>query len=313
MKKPSVLLIARDNSYGLVREAMVVREQLEKLGHDVATATPRERTFLSRILGKKHADVIIYFERIFPTWYSAADRHYLVPNQERFPHRHIHRLKKLKAVLTKTKHAEEVFKSVGANTIDIGFTSEDRFSDKYTKNPQKFLHLAGGSTLKGTETLLKVWTEHPEWPELVLVQKAVNAPKAVPANVTLHSGYLSDKELLKIQNECGIHLCPSRSEGWGHYIVEALSVGAIVLTTDAPPMNEHVSSNFGFLVPYFKQEPRHIGTNFYFAEDAFAKTIEKIIRLDDVEFSERSEKTREAYELIRNNYLKLITQLSGQI
>ena len=40
----------------------------------------------------------------------------------------------------------------------------------------------------------------------------------------------TDAELREIQNANLFHLCPSETEGFGHYIVEALSVGAIVLT-----------------------------------------------------------------------------------
>jgi hypothetical protein len=37
-------------------------------------------------------------------------------------------------------------------------------------------------------------------------------------------------------------------EGYGHYINEGRSVGAVVVTTDYPPMNELVSERDGFLI-----------------------------------------------------------------
>ena len=306
--KKTFLLIAKDNSYGLVREATVVAEQLEEHGYIVERATPRGRSWIFRLTRKKHADVIIFFERIVPAWYSAADEFYLVPNQERYPKRQLNRLKKLNAVLTKTKHAEEVFQACGSATIDIGFSSEDRQDSSYKKDKTKFFHLAGGSTLKGTEVILDLWEKHPEWPTLTLVQKQVNAPEKVPENVELHSGYVSDEDLLKLQNECGIHLCPSRSEGWGHYIVEALSTGAVVLTTDAEPMNEHIKKEFGVLVPYNQQSPRHIGTNFYIDPSMLEAAINDLIKIDETEFSQKSEKAREAYEAIHQNYVTRFKQ-----
>lgn len=301
--KKTFLLIAKNNSYGLVRESMVIEQQLKIMGHTVLKATPKERPLMSRLLRHKHADVIIFFERLFPSWYSAADEFYLVPNQERYPRRQINRLKKLDAVLTKTKHAAERFQSVGCKTIDIGFSSEDRMASQYTKDKSKFFHLAGGSTLKGTEDILDLWNKHPEWPTLTLVQKEKNAPEKVPENVELHSGYLSNEDLHKLQNECGIHLCPSRSEGWGHYIVEALSAGAVVLTTNAAPMNEHIEDSFGILVPFDRQSPRHLGINFYVDAAKLETAILDLIQIDDAEFSKKSGKARKAYEAIHQNYV----------
>lgn len=300
--KKTFLLIAKSNSYGLVRDAALIAEQLEKSGHSVTQATPKDRSLISRLTRKKHADAIIFFERCFPAWFSAADELYLIPNQERYPKRQINRLKKLNAILTKTKHATDIFSSLGCKTIEIGFSSEDRQASQFTKDKSKFFHLAGGSTLKGTEDILALWEKHPEWPVLTLVQKAKNAPDIVPENVDLHSGYLSDEELLKLQNECGIHLCPSRSEGWGHHILEALSTGAVVLTTNAAPMNEHVDDNFGMLVDYDRQSPRHLGTNFYADRDKLETAIINLIEVREEEFTQKSDKARKAYEAIQQSH-----------
>ncbi|MEP2979742.1 MAG: glycosyltransferase [Lentilitoribacter sp.] len=301
--KKTFLLIAKSNSYGLVRDAELIADQLEKSGHSVKQATPKDRSFISRLTRKKHADVIIFFERCFPAWFSAADELYLIPNQERYPKRQQSRLKKLTAALTKTKHADEIFKAIGCPTIEIGFSSEDRQAKQFKKDKSKFFHLAGGSTLKGTETILELWNKHPEWPTLTLVQKEKNAPTIIPENVDLHSGYVSDKDLLKLQNECGVHLCPSRSEGWGHHIIEALSTGAVVLTTDAPPMNEHVSSDIGVLVAYNRQSPRHLGTNFYADSAALEAAISNTLKMDDAAFLDKSKKARAAFETIHQSFI----------
>lgn len=46
-----------------------------------------------------------------------------------------------------------------------------------------------------------------------------------------------------------VFVCPSSAEGYGHYINEARSAGGAVVTVDAPPMNELVTSANGALVP----------------------------------------------------------------
>ncbi|EQD67759.1 glycosyltransferase, partial [mine drainage metagenome] len=61
--------------------------------------------------------------------------------------------------------------------------------------------------------------------------------RRVAANIEHRIDYLDDAALQRLQNAHWFHLCPSETEGYGHYLVEAMGIGAVVLTTDAAPMN----------------------------------------------------------------------------
>lgn len=292
------LIVVKDNSYGLTRDAALLASALARAGVRTRLVGHNRRGTIDRLIGRRRAARAIHIERAFPAWYSAAEENWLIPNQERFPQRHRGRLAGIDLVLAKTRHAEAVFGALGVPTAHLGFTSVDRLNADIRRDWNAFYHLAGASTLKGTEDLLALWARHPEWPELHLVQKAENAPKRVPDNVRLRAGYLTDDELSALQNRFGLHLCPSRSEGWGHHILEAMSCAGVVITTDAPPMNEHVDSQCGVLVPWSRAEPRHLGTSYFVDPLALENAIEGLLRMPQNEKIALGKAARSAFNEI---------------
>jgi len=271
-------IIARANGVGLDRDVDLVRQCLKNAGYDVTISHCRSISPLRRILPSKPSfDANIFLERVFPRWFGSARQNLLIPNQERFPKRHLKHLKHIDRVLCKSHHAEDIFSGLAYLTQYIGFTSSDLLDETIKPDYQSFFHLAGRSTLKGTETILGLWNKHPEWPLLTIVQCKENAPLRVPANVKLITDYIPHEEIKTHLNTHGIHLCPSLSEGWGHYIVEAMSCRAVVITTDAPPMSELITPARGVPVPYHHSEPRHLGTNFHVDPEKLEKNIEQLL------------------------------------
>lgn len=303
------LIVVKDNAYGLTRDADLLAGAIADAGGTTRRVPARGRRLLDRLFGRRIAARAIHIERAFPAWYSAAGVNWLVPNQERFPRRHLSRLKGIDLVLAKTRHAEAIFRDLGARTRYLGFTSEDRFDPTVSRDWSGFYHLAGGSTLKGTEALVALWRRHPEWPRLSLVQKRENAPANLPANIELLAGYLSDAELTRLQNAHGVHLCPSLSEGWGHHILEGMACGAVVLTTDAPPMNEHITAGTGILVEASHPVPRHLGFNYHVDPDALEAAVLRILAMSDADKVAMGERAREVFRKIDQGFRARVAEL----
>lgn len=283
-----VNIIARTNGVGLDSDVSLMKNILRESGFNVVVSdckgVPAWRMFFGN--REKIFRINIFMERVFPRWMGSAEVNILFPNQERFPRRHLWLLKKLDAVFAKSRHAKEIFSNYHHRVIYTGFISADLCDESVVRKAGSFLHLAGKSSLKGTDALLQIWGRHPEWPRLTMVQSRGKGSEHVPENVDRLSHYLSNEEVRQVMNEHEVHLCPSLSEGWGHYIAEALSCGACVVTTDAAPMNELVTKSRGILIPWSRSEPRHLGINYSVNEENLEASIQALV--DGLEEEDRN-------------------------
>jgi glycosyltransferase involved in cell wall biosynthesis len=288
-------IVAWDNGVGLSRDIRLLADALTQAGHTV-TLSALGRGGLRKLLRplKRLAqlfwqylrygpapryDINLMLEHIRPEYFAFARHQVLVPNPEWFLPVDLALLDKVDLVLAKTRHAEAIFVGLGKKTRYMGFTSPSCFDDGVPRRAG-FFHLAGRSSNKGTQALLALWRKHPEWPKLCVLQNPRSAvPGAPAANIEHRVDYVDDAIVRELQNAYVFHLCPSETEGFGHYLVEAMSVGAVTITLDAPPMNELVNSQRGLLMPYARTAMQHLATTYYFDETGMTAAIEKALLL----------------------------------
>jgi hypothetical protein len=306
-----VNLVAADNGAGLTRDMNLLAGALAEAGMDVTiTALRRGKlrkwfrpyfvragNLLRRMLGLKAPFRLnLMQEHIRAEYLPWAEVNVLVPNPEYLLQSDIDLLQRVDCVFVKTRHAEEILDRLGGRTEYIGFTSEDR-SDARVPRKRAFLHVAGKSGNKGTQSVLDAWRKHPHWPPLTIVQRSRRAPQnePVPANVTLLTRYLADDVLKELQNSHRFHLCPSRTEGFGHYLLEALGVGAVTLATDGAPMNELVTPERGILIPVASTGRQAAATTWLVDAAGIADAVERALALDDEQCEELGEAAREFF------------------
>jgi glycosyltransferase involved in cell wall biosynthesis len=191
---------------------------------------------------------------------------------------------------------------LNCTTQYVGFASDDRY-DPATPRERTFLHLAGGSRTKSTRRTMNAWAAHPEWPMLTVLQDAREATSApAAANITHRIEYLNSAkpdeyaQLRHLQNSHIFHLCLSETDAWGHYLVEALGVGAITLATDAPPMNELITPDRGLLVPYASSGRMALATTYQFDEKRFVALVEQALSLSDADVRKIGARGREWFQ-----------------
>jgi glycosyltransferase involved in cell wall biosynthesis len=295
-----IQLLAWDNAVGLGRDLRLIEQVLAGAGAQVTVtrfasgharapldaARLRLRRLRARVGGHVphwRFDANLMLERLRPYYFGLARRNLFMPNPEWFSLRTARHLSRLDRVLCKTEHACALFAERGCGTDLVGFTADDCHRPGVPRQ-RAFFHLAGRSRTKGTEALLALWRAHPHWPRLTVVQHPDTAGTPVVAgNIEHIVDYLPEPRLRELQNAHRFHLCPSQAEGFGHYLCEAMSVGAVVLTLDAPPMNELVGAGRGLLVPAVPLHAQGLVTLAGFSAEAMAAAIERALALDDAQ------------------------------
>ncbi|MCB9421672.1 MAG: glycosyltransferase [Ardenticatenaceae bacterium] len=320
MKK--VNIVAWDNGGGLGRDISIIADSLSRSGYVVYFNGFKSRGHQARIsrlgnyglltLQKKLVGfpfhVNIFLERVYSRFLGLASANFLVPNPEWMHEETVSNLGVIDRVLCKTKYTQKIYQEKGCGTAYIGFTSDDCMQAQIeSKNEEDFIHIAGRNPYKGTKSLIDLWLKHPEWPTLVVVQspttydgEEVVRTKANNINHILR--YLSDDELRAMQNRYRIHLCPSEAEGFGHSIVEAMSCGGLVVTTNAPPMNELLTIERGVLVKYSKSEPKGYGLRFFVDLHSLEAVVSEIIDMPIQKKMGMGERARNWYQLNDNAF-----------
>lgn len=292
-----VNLIGKENlQFGYGKDLAILKEELLLLDCEVTESCVKDKPLYFLKTKKPLFDINIFIDEPTPFWFRAAKKNWLLPNQDCFLLEWRAFLKEIDLVLCKTHYAEKIFKSLGSNTAYVGFRGYDRRVSGITKE-KHFLHCVGKSPFKNTDVVIETWLNNKALPHLTVIENPV-AIRRVPevSNLTYIAKHVDNQLLLEIQNRSLFHLCPSIAEGFGHYIMEALSAEALVLTTDGPPMNELITNEHGVLIPWKKEQPMRVGSSFYVSSDALAKAVRDTLNLSDQEIGTRRKNGRLFFE-----------------
>ena len=296
-----------NNGAGKEVDVAIIKEELETLGHHVSLFD------YYKVNGITPADINIFLAQFIPKWFSEAKLNWFIPNPE-FCNATLEDLQKFDLILCKTKECLRIFKSISKEAYYLGFTSIDRHVPSITKKFSKHLHVAGKSKMKGTEKVIKAWRSHSGLPSLILIRhRHSSTDKIIKTlkNVKLVTKRIPSDSLLVMQNECGIHLCPSKTEGFGHYIMEAMSAGAVIITTDAPPMNEFIRDK-RCLVKYSTTEKKNFATTYIVDDKELANTVKRLQQLSYGELESIGQRNREKYlsraAKFKQNFEKLMNK-----
>lgn len=340
-----VQIVYTESGRGLPKDSALLQHVFESLGHQVTITThppasenrlkhaARWHKALNRFLspglrrlalklqrhiritlnGKSRHDLIIHLQSIRPRHLYRNARHWLIPNQEWFSKDQLHYLNEIDTVLCKTRIAQELFSRYSDNTVFTGFSSPliPAIESCPQKDFRKILHIAGNSPFKGTDTLLEVWRQHPEWPELTVVSNRHSRDESA-GNIRILAG-VSDETLTALWKTAGIAIQPSEVEGYGHALLEAQAYGCVVISTDAPPMNEVVPPSFGILVPYSSTQGFRLGTRYLVDSGLLEDAITNTLNCPVTDLQARSDEAFTHARRSHESFLRSISEVSDAL
>jgi glycosyltransferase involved in cell wall biosynthesis len=258
------------NGVGLERDYNILRSIFEQQGHSVDYSDYPNRKGYD---GHRPSKCDIAFHLEIPRYelIGLASKNIVIPNPEWFETAWLSKLNQFDAVYAKTRDCERIFSEYHNNVVFTSFTSLDKYDARVTKE-KVFLHVAGKSSFKGTSELIQAYGSY----DLPLCYMTTQQQQIAKGNL-ISTGRLSEPDFNVLVNACLIHVCPSYYEGFGHYLWEAMSCGAVVITTDAPPMNEFDTDYKVKAIPSHKH---HMGMLCKPDVKDLADTIKMISNLD---------------------------------
>jgi hypothetical protein len=239
------------------------------------------------------AEINVFLEVMNPSLFTYAAKNIFIPNPEWCYKAWIPNFSSFDEIWCKTHEAVEIFKQHHSNVKYIGWTSiAKRPSEK--KNFHKALYLAGKNIYRHPQLIVdayvKALKQGIKVPELHVVYDGtrmnVNLPDAAKEKVILHSETLKQGAYDDLVDECGLSICLSGAEGFGHAVNEAASTGAVLLLNEIEPFKE-----FGYKAVWAKEEkpesvphPECMGVIVRSTVDACVKALETYA---DLEFKTR--------------------------
>ena len=257
------------------------------------------------------ADINIFIESINPSLFPYAGKNIWITNPEMTskkgePYFHI-----VNEIWVKTHEAEEIFKKLTPTTVRyIGWSSLNKETPS-KKNYFKAIVPLCSSSNREYEPLFKAYqilrvtdsSTFYKLPKLNIVYNPqrfdIKVPDDISDYVVLHSN-LKDSEYDELLKECGVCICLSKGEGFGHAVNESLASGCNVIVSSIQPFLKDIvgESNLG---AWFCDVRERVDNETTYGNSYFSD-IQSIVDVLDEYANTSFKKRKEGSEFMRSVY-----------
>jgi len=256
------------------------------------------------------SEINIFLEIVNPCLLSYAGYNVWIPNPEWTYQTWITYIPMMDSIWVKTREAEEIFSEFTKKVQYIGWTSIDKIYEP-KKNYSKAIVLVGKNFYRNPKPLIKAYYDifktdpdlFTKLPELHIPRNEEEVQFYVPPElgykVTLYDTMI-ESDYDKLLHECGLAICLSNCEGFGHAVNEAMSAGCNLLLSPIKPFQEMTNNSLDVLWGSVHQKMDHPDCSCELVDTSSAS-----VRLCLQEWVERSKSERKKIsEYMRTLYEK---------
>jgi glycosyltransferase involved in cell wall biosynthesis len=236
---------------GLMQDAAILR--------GILTATFGENIKIFRVPHVfpqcEECDYNFFLEVINPSLFSYARKNIWIPNPEWTYKNWIPYLHMVDEIWVKTTEARRIFNEAVNYKKPvklIGWTSIDKTYDstKDKKNYSKAIIPVGKNIYRNPKPIFQAYMRiketdfdiYSKLPKLYVVHSpnhiTITVPENIREKVILKSEVLKESDYDELLKECGLCICTSLSEGFGHAVNEAMSAGCNLILSSIAPFKE---------------------------------------------------------------------------
>lgn len=208
---------------------------------------------------QKNIDILIKLKKFFPHLKIGAYIDYYKENT-------VKQFWIYDFLICNTKRHYSVFKNHPQCFYVPWGTDVDLFKPREVKKDRlTFFHSAGMSTRKGTEYVIEAFIEGKIYKDADLI---IHSQKKLEESFGFDISELKKFNIKIIEKTISapglyhlgdVYVYPTKLDGLGLTMYEALAVGLPIIATDHPPMNEIVTNENGYLVEVEELKSRHDG------------------------------------------------------
>jgi hypothetical protein len=271
------------------------------------------------------ADVNFFLEVINPCLFPFARKNIWIPNQEWTYKAWIPYVHMVDEIWVKTSEAKHIFDKIVEGkkpVIEIGWTSIDKVFNPETdkKNYSKAIVPVGKNIYRHPKPLFQAYMKikqenlglYEKLPELYVVHSpehiAVITPIEIQDKVNVKSEVLKESQYDELLKECGLCICLSLAEGFGHAVNEAMSAGCNLILSPISPFKNNLTQGIGVFTDILEtvDQPDCLGVLVDTKVDSIIPCLHAYVNLPFKAKREVSEKVRHIYE---DNHKKWLTKM----